>query len=179
MNRSDTALDKRSAWSFDLSHELEYLWAEDAGLSILTRWWVMVSDILQMPRRARPRGHLRDACLVTNVTAHRYCMGLGLLMLIKSYCSPRAMTKRKWRSRGKGRWRMDGKGKCKKKKCLHDRKRERSRCINDGTHKNHAHILLENLDNVAQSKIHCYQPTYTPIPYICNTLRSADLSVQL
>lgn len=154
MNHSDTALYKRSAWSFDLSHELEYLWAEDAGLNILTRWWVMVSDILQMPRCARPRGHLRDACLVTNVTAHRYCMGLGLLMLIKSYCSPRAMTKRKWRSRGKGRWRNDEEmfaWQKNRKEQMYKRWNPQKPC----THT----ILLENLDNVAQSKIHCYQPT--------------------
>lgn len=33
MNHSDTALPKRS---FDLSHEVEHLGAEDAGLNILT-----------------------------------------------------------------------------------------------------------------------------------------------
>lgn len=45
------------------------------------------------------RGHPGDPCPVTNVTARRYCMALGLLMLIKSYCSPQATTQRKRRSR--------------------------------------------------------------------------------
>lgn len=38
-------------------------------------------------------GRLRDPCPVTNVITHRRYMGLGLLMLIKTYRIPKALIK--------------------------------------------------------------------------------------
>lgn len=60
-----------------------------------------MSDIPQDPLMCEGLRSSEGSHLAINVTAHRHCLGLSSLILIKCYCSPTAKTKRKCKRRKK------------------------------------------------------------------------------